>query len=71
MIDSDMPLSLDVERVKYLNRRVLQNLELDGYTVAGEIRTHSVGVAMYKGAPLGRMRLFAYSFVRLDQRYGL
>ena len=51
MIDADMPLSLDVERVKYLNRRVLQNLELDGYTVAGEIRTHSVGVAMYRGAP--------------------
>lgn len=36
-----------------LNRQILQGLEdqLDDHTVPGEIRTHSVGVALYRGAP--------------------
>ena len=51
MIDADKSLPLNVERVKYLNGQVLRGLELDDYTSAGEIRTHSVEVARYRGAP--------------------
>ena len=40
-----------MNRVKYLNRRVLQDLGLDDDTVPGEIRAHEVVVARYRGAP--------------------
>ena len=51
MIDIDQIPQLNVNRVKYLNGRVLQDLELDEDTVPGEIRLHEVVVARYKGAP--------------------
>ena len=51
MIDIDQIPPLNVNRVKYLNGRVLQDLELDEDTVPGEIRLHEVVVARYKGAP--------------------
>ncbi len=51
MADRDQIPPLNVTRVKYLNRRVLQNLELDDETVPGEIRAHEVVVARYRGAP--------------------
>ena len=51
MIDIDQIPQLDVNRVKYLNGKVLHNLELDDDTVPGRIRTHEVGVARYRGAP--------------------
>ena len=51
MTDLDQIPSLNVDRVKYLNSRVLENLELDDDTVPGEIRAHEVIVARYKGAP--------------------
>lgn len=42
---------LNTDRVKCLNARILEGLELAGGTVAGEIRVHSVEVARYRGAP--------------------
>ena len=51
MIDIDQIPPLNANRVKYLNGRVLQDLELDEDTVPGEIRLHEVVVARYKGAP--------------------
>ena len=51
MIDIDQIPPLNVNRVKYLNGRVLQYLELDDDTVPGEIRLHEVVVARYRGAP--------------------
>ena len=51
MIDAPQTLSLDVGRVKYLNRRVLEGLKLDDDIVPGEIRAYEVGVARYRGAP--------------------
>ena len=51
IIDIDQIPPLNVNRVKYLNGRVLQDLELDDDTVPGEIRLHEVVVARYKGAP--------------------
>ncbi len=51
LIDVDKPLPLNAERVKYLNGQILKGLNLDGHTAPGEIRTHSVGVARYRGAP--------------------
>ena len=50
MSDIDQVPPLNVNRVKYLNGRVLQDLELDEDTVPGEIRLHEVVVARYKGA---------------------
>ena len=44
-------LPLDVERLKALNGKVLNGLPLDDDVTPGEIRTHSVGVARYRGAP--------------------
>ncbi len=44
-------LTLDLDRVKALNGQVLRDLEMDDDFVAGEIRTHEVGVARYRGAP--------------------
>jgi len=43
------PLTLD--RVRELNRTVLDGLSLESGVVPGEIRHHSVGVARYRGAP--------------------
>ena len=51
MIGLDEPLSLNAERIKYLNGKILQGLALEDGVVPGEIRVHSVGVAQYKGAP--------------------
>ena len=51
MVDGDQIPPLDANRVKYLNRRVLQDLELDDDIVPGEIRAHEVVVARYRGAP--------------------
>jgi Fic family protein len=45
------PVGLDVESLKEFNRLVLDGLELDPGVVPGEIRTHSVTVARYRGAP--------------------
>ena len=51
MIHLDQIPPLSATRVKYLNGKVLQDLELDDDTVPGEIRLHEVVVARYKGAP--------------------
>ncbi len=51
MLDVDTLPTLNAERVKYLNGVVLDGLDLDEGVVAGEIRTHEVGVARYRGAP--------------------
>ena len=51
MIGSDQTPPLSVDRVKYLNGRVLQGLELDDDVIPGKLRTHEVVVARYKGAP--------------------
>lgn len=51
MINADQTPSLSVDRVKYLNGRILKDLELEDDTVPGEIRAHEVVVARYKGAP--------------------
>ena len=51
IIDIDQIPPLNVNRVKYLNGRVLQDLKLDDDTVPGEIRLHEVVVARYRGAP--------------------
>ena len=48
--------ALDTERVKYLNRRVLDGLELDDGVTPGEIRSYEVGVGRYKGAPASDCR---------------
>jgi Fic family protein len=44
-------IPLTVERIKEINRTVLENLELEEHVVPGEIRTYEVGVGTYKGAP--------------------
>ena len=51
MIYLDPLPALSAERIKYLNGVVLDGLELDEGIVAGEVRTHEVGVARYRGAP--------------------
>ena len=50
-LSSGVKLQLDLERVKYLNLRVLGGIDIYEEAVPGEIRTHSVGVARYRGAP--------------------
>jgi Fic family protein len=42
---------LSVERIKEINKIVLNGLQLGEEVVPGEIRTHSVGVMNYRGAP--------------------
>jgi Fic family protein len=42
---------LNRNRIEDLNRQVLRNLVLAEGVVAGEVRRHEVGVALYKGAP--------------------
>ena len=44
-------LRLDADRVKALNGQVLHDLKMDDDAVAGEIRSHEVGAARYRGAP--------------------
>jgi Fic family protein len=45
------PTRLTVENIKRYNRLVLKNLPLAADVTPGEIRTYSVGVGHYKGAP--------------------
>ncbi len=45
------PLPLSIDSLKHLNKRVLDGLSVDDRTVPGEIRTHSVMVGSYRGAP--------------------
>jgi Fic family protein len=47
----DSPVELTPERIKQFNALVLRDLELEEGVVAGEYRTHSVGVMRYLGAP--------------------
>ncbi len=47
------PPSLSVAQIKAFDRRVLHGLDLAEGVVPGEIRTHSVGIARYRGAPAG------------------
>ncbi len=51
MLDTDFSDKLSVEHIKEYNRLVLINLPLEDYVIPGEIRTHPVGVARYRGAP--------------------
>ena len=51
MVDTDQAPPLSVGRVKYLNGRILQGLELEEDVIPGKLRTHEVVVARYKGAP--------------------
>ena len=51
MIDAGQTVPLDVDRLKYLNGRVLKGLELDDDIVPGEIRVYDVVVARYRGVP--------------------
>src|SRR5208283_4795648 len=44
-------LSLTADRIKDLNRAVLDKLSLEDHTKPGEIRQHEVTVARYRGAP--------------------
>ncbi|MDQ3684341.1 MAG: Fic family protein [Acidobacteriota bacterium] len=44
-------LELNTERIKEINRAVLNKLKLPEHVTAGEIRTYDVGVGLYKGAP--------------------
>ncbi|MCL5736118.1 MAG: Fic family protein [Actinobacteria bacterium] len=45
------PLQLSPERIKHFNTLVLTGLDLEEGVVPGECREHSVGVALYRGAP--------------------
>jgi len=44
-------LKLNVEEIKFFNRLVLKNLELDEDVVPGEFREHGVVAGHYRGAP--------------------
>lgn len=44
-------LTLSMSRLKEINRIVLRGLELEKTVIPGEIRTYSVGVMTYRGAP--------------------
>src|SRR5262249_55582331 len=46
---ADVPLT--VEKIKHYNRLILDGLELQEGVEPGEIRTHSVVVGNYRGAP--------------------
>lgn len=45
------PLILSMQRIKDINKIVLRKLTLEEGVVPGEIRTYSVGVMTYQGAP--------------------
>lgn len=49
--DPDQDADLNVALILDFNRIVLADLELDEGVVPGELRTHSVGVGGYRGAP--------------------
>jgi Fic family protein len=50
-IQEQRPLIISAERIKEINRTVLNGLELDEGIVPGEFRKISVGVMTYRGAP--------------------
>ena len=50
-VRSGRPPALSVTTIKEFNRLVLDKLNLGEGVIPGEIRTHSVGVARYRGAP--------------------
>jgi Fic family protein len=50
-VEKGKPLTLSVERIKNINRIVLCKLSLEDGVIPGEIRTYSVGVMTYQGAP--------------------
>lgn len=50
-IQSRRPLTLTADRIRHLNRYVLEKLPLDEGVMPGEIRRHEVTVARYRGAP--------------------
>jgi len=45
------PITLSVEGIKEYNKLVLVNLPLEEGVIPGKIRTYSVGIADYRGAP--------------------
>ncbi len=51
-IQSGEPLELTAGTIKEFNKLVLNKLELPENVVPGQVRTYSVGVARYRGAPL-------------------
>lgn len=50
-VEKGRPLTLSVQRIKDINKIVLRKLTLEEGVVPGEIRTYSVGVMTYQGAP--------------------
>lgn len=44
---------LSTERIKEINKAVLDGLELPDHVVPGKVRNYDVGVGLYKGAPHG------------------
>ena len=51
LLDSEFSDKLSVEQIKEYNRLVLQDLPLSEDVIPGELRTYSVGIAGYRGAP--------------------
>ena len=51
LLDSEFSDKLSVEQIKEYNRLVLKNLPLSEDVIPGELRTYSVGIAGYRGAP--------------------
>ncbi len=49
--DSDISDKLSVDQIKEYNRLVLKDLPLSEQVHPGELRTYSVGIARYRGAP--------------------
>ncbi len=50
-IGENNPILLTVENIKYFNNEILKDLPLEQGIIPGQIRTYSVGVAKYRGAP--------------------
>ena len=51
MIEEGLDCTITAERIKWFNKMVLRRLVLPEDVVAGQVRTYSVGVADYRGAP--------------------
>ena len=51
MIDEGLDCTITPERIKWFNEMVLRGLALSEDVNPGKVRTHSVGVADYRGAP--------------------
>jgi len=51
LLDSEFSDKLSVEQIKEYNRLVLKDLPLSEDVIPGELRTYSVGIAGYRGAP--------------------